>query len=154
MIKDVKYDASPEIIELSKMTIPMDNCGGSAPLAQDYTYSQTFIHEYRMEASGGVGAQIPIPIEWLGLRVELQAKYGFEQGQIDSREIAYHMQAEPGTNQVYIVTWREVWEFGTAQALAGNDIITVPFRVKTNLIYEVDSTKLECGPVVPVESSS
>jgi hypothetical protein len=89
----------------------------------------------------------------VSLVAELQAKYGFEQGQIDTRQISYHMEALPGTNQVYVITWQEVWDSGVAQVNAGNDNITIPFRVKTNLVYQVDSTRLDCGSVTPSGST-
>jgi hypothetical protein len=152
-VSSITYTASSEVSQVNRMTIPINNCGGSAPIAQDYASSQTFIHEYRVEVGGGVGVQVQLPYVPVSLVAELQAKYGFEQGQIDTRQISYHMEALPGTNQVYVITWQEVWDSGVAQVNAGNDNITIPFRVKTNLVYQVDSTRLDCGSVTPSGST-
>lgn len=45
---------------------------------------------------------------------------------------------------VYAITWKEVWESGIADMVVGKDTINIPFRIKTNLIYEVNSTQLSC----------
>lgn len=146
-VGDIQYDTESQTVILNKITVPINNCGGSSVIAQDFSQTQTFIHEYQEEISGQVGveASLPIPIIWPKLMATLQAKYGFEQGQIDTRTVAYHMEAQPRTNQAYIITWKEVWESGMAQTTAINDVITIPFKVKTNLIYEVDSKKLDCN---------
>jgi hypothetical protein len=83
-------------------------------------------------------------VPWAKLLVELQAKYGFEQGQVDSRTVDTTLEVERGTNQVFVIVWSEVWDSGTAAIMAGNDRIEAPFRVKKDVIYSIDSEKLAC----------
>jgi len=144
-VQGTSYEKSTQTIETNKVTVPINNCGGSAPVVQQFVQSQTFIHEYRMEAGAGAGVSVSLPVGWAKLVFELQAKYGFEQGQIDTRTVGTTLEAAPGTNQVYVVTWKEVWEAGTANVLVGNDSLVIPFRVRTNLIYSIDSNKLGCN---------
>ena len=143
-VRKVNYAPGVENVEINKLTIPINSCGGSSKLTQEFSQSQTFIHEYRGEIGGNVGGSLPLPFKFINLQVELQAKYGFEQGQIDSRTVSYRMEAEPGRNLVYAITWKEVWESGIADMVVGKDTINIPFRIKTNLIYEVNSTQLSC----------
>ncbi len=142
-IQGVSYNTRTDTVEVNKITVPINNCGGSAPISQKYTQSQTFVQQYTVEAGVKIGVDIPVA-SWLRLLPELQAKYGFEQGQISTQTAEYNMAAEPRTNQVYVVTWKEVWESGTAEVTAGADMVLVPFKVKTNLIYQVDSQALQC----------
>lgn len=145
LIEGVTYDGTTRTVPVNKITVPINNCGGSANIVQEYTQTQIFVHEYHAEVGGSVGLEVPLPFNLLNLQLELQAKYGFEQGQVASRTVSYRMEAEPGTNQIYVITWQEVWDTGTAQTITGADTITVPFQVKTNLIYKVDSSKLPCN---------
>jgi hypothetical protein len=145
VVDGVNYAADEDMMTVNKITVPINNCRGSSTLVQEYSQMQAFIHEYRGELGGGVGFGVPLPRTLLNLQLELQAKYGFEQGQIDSRTVTYRMEAEPGTNQVYVITWQEVWETGTAQVVTETETISVPFRAKTNLIYQIDSMQLPCN---------
>jgi hypothetical protein len=55
------------------------------------------------------------------------------------------MAAEPGTNLVYLITWQEIWEKGMAQVTSGIDNVLVPFKVKSNVVYKIDSQSLGCN---------
>jgi hypothetical protein len=143
-IQDVLYATNTETVEINKITVPINNCGGSAEVIQKYIQSQTFIYEYQASAEGGVGLNIPLPFGWANLILELQARYGFEQGQIDSRTIETTLNADAGTNQAYMITWKEIWESGSGTVLTGGDTITIPFRVRTNVIHSIDSQQLSC----------
>jgi hypothetical protein len=144
IVQEVKYNTGQDVVQLNKITVPINNCGGSSPVSQEYSYEQTFYHEYKSEYTAGVESGIPLPAGWPEIVVELQAKYGFEQGQIASQKAVYHMEAQPKTKVVYVVNWQEVWDTGVATALAGNDLIEVPFRIRTNVIYEITSEEFSC----------
>ncbi len=141
-VESLSTDQTTENVILNKLTVPINNCGGSGRVTQRYTQSQTFIHEYVSEFGGSAGVEVGVP--WAKLLVELQAKYGFEQGQVDSRTADTTLEVEPGTNQVFIIVWSEVWDAGTATIMAGKDRIEAPFRVKKDVIYSIDSQKLAC----------
>ncbi|MFL5627374.1 MAG: hypothetical protein ACJ788_17500 [Ktedonobacteraceae bacterium] len=143
-VQGVTYNQKTETIETNKLTIPINNCGGSSKITRDQMYTQSFLHTYSVEADAGVGAELSLPGGWTTLLLDLQTKYGFQQNQFEAKTESYHMEAEPGTNQVYVITWQEVWESGTAQVVKGSDVITIPFRVKTNLISSVDSSRMDC----------
>ncbi|GAB1472076.1 hypothetical protein MASR2M66_29540 [Chloroflexota bacterium] len=142
-VQDISYAKKTERVETNKLTVPINNCAGSVEVSQKYSQSQTFVHQYTGEVGFNIGIEIPFAA-WAKLTPEFTAKYGFENGQVDTRTVEYNMAAAPGTNVVYIVTWSEVWETGTANVINGNDTIVVPFRVKTNLIYDIASEPRTC----------
>jgi hypothetical protein len=142
-VQDISYATRIEQIVTNKLTVPINNCAGSVEVSQKYTQTQTFVHQYTSEIGFSIGIEIPLPL-WSKLTPEFQAKYGFENGQIDSRSIEYNMAAAPGTNVIYIITWSEIWESGAANVINGNDTIIVPFRVKTGLMYGVSSEPGTC----------
>jgi hypothetical protein len=130
-------------IEINKLTIPIDNCGGTVSVRQKYSQTQSFIKQINTEVSAKIGVEIPLAV-WFRMIAELQAKYGFEQGEVDSRTIEYEMGAEPRSKVVYVVTWKEVWDSGTAKVISSQKGFSVPFRVRTNLIFQIDSKKIAC----------
>lgn len=142
-VKNIDYATKTERVETNKLTVPINNCSGSMEVSQRYTQAQTFVYQYTGEVGFNIGVEIPF-IAWAKLTPEFTAKYGFENGQVDTRTVEYNMAAAPGTNVVYIVTWSEVWESGAANVTNGNDTIVVPFRVKTNLIYDIASEPRTC----------
>lgn len=142
-VQDISYAIKTEQVETNKLTVPINNCAGSVEVSQKYTQTQTFVHQYTGEIGFNIGVEIPLPL-WAKLTPEFTAKYGFENGQVDTRTVEYNMAAAPGTNVIYIVTWSEVWESGAANVINGNDTIVVPFRVKTNLIYDIASEPRNC----------
>jgi hypothetical protein len=142
-IENIDYGTRTEFVETNKLTIPINNCAGSMEVSQMYSQTQTFVHQYTAEVGVNLGVEIPM-VAWLSLVPELQASYGYENGQIDTQTVEYNMAAAPGTNIIYTVTWNEVWESGTANVSNGSDAILVPFRAKTNLIYDIASEKRNC----------
>lgn len=61
------------------------------------------------EIGGRMG--VTIPVGWVSVMLDLEAKYGFKQGQVDEHTVVNTtLVAEPGTNQRYLITWQEVWE--------------------------------------------
>lgn len=144
-IGDLQYtDIQTKTVILRKLSHPVKNCV-SARLTTVFSDTRTVAHQYQVEIGGEIGAEVtlPIPVIQVQLFAALQAKYGFEQGQLETRTIAYRIEAEPHTNQVYDFSWKEVWEYGTAQTVNGE--INIPFEVKTDLVYDVDSRDLGCN---------
>ena len=144
LVQAIRTRSETEELVVSRITIPLDNCGGSAPLEYEHTQTHTFMHEYSVGVGGGIGSEIGIPGLPVSLIAELEAEYGFTQGEVSSRSISYHMSAEPGTNQVYVITWKEVWEKGEADIMVGGQPVTVDFEVRSDLIYQVDSEARSC----------
>jgi hypothetical protein len=142
-IRDISIATKSEQVEIKNIVVPINNCGGSSKINQKVSYSQTFVHEYIQETQVGLKVEIPLGI-WLNIIPELQKRYGFEQGEINSQSIEYVIAAEPETNQVYTIIWKEIWETGVAEVLSGNDVIAAPFRVKTGLVYEIESVGYAC----------
>ena len=131
-----------ERLEVNKFTIPIDNCGGSSNVSQKISQSQSFVHKIVQDNSGKAGLELSIP--WAKLMLELQTKYGYEDGQTDTRTINVDMSATPHTNQSYVLTWYEEWEIGTAEVVNNDKMARIPFRVKTNMIYDMASQQLKC----------
>lgn len=142
-VDSLSVESKEDTKQLKKITVPINNCGGNTTVSQQYTQAQTFVHTYNIGWTGGVGGEIPLPLR-LHLIAGLELKYGFEHGQIDTRSIEYTMAAQPHSNVRYVVTWSEVWEDGTTALEMGGAKIEVPFKVRTNLIYAVDSVPLGC----------
>ena len=141
-IQAIEYSDEPKTININRITVPLNNCGGSARLTQQYIQSQTFIYEYQSEVGGRTG--LNMPLGWVSLILELEARYGYKQGQIDERTINTTLTAEPETNQSYLITWQEIWESGSGIAVVGEDTVSIPFRVRTNVIHSIFSEKLSC----------
>jgi len=142
-VKNIVGDEGLQVVDLSKFVVPINNCGGSSLFSQKYVQSQTMIHEYRAETTAGIKFDFPVGI-WLAIVPELQTKYGYEQGQIETKTVEYEMAVEPKTRVTYTITWQEVWQTGFAEILSGNDTILVPYRAKSYLVYKVDSEPLGC----------
>jgi hypothetical protein len=145
IVQNVEYALNTEIVPVNTV-LPinvLNNCDGTSDVSQKYTQTQTFIHQYSGEIGASIGMEIPLGI-WGKLLPALQAKYGFENGQVDTISIEYNTAAAPGTSVAYVVTLKEVWESGIADVTEGNILKQVPFRVKTNLIYEITSQPRTC----------
>lgn len=142
LVQGIKYNTNTQSIDVNKFTVPIDNCAGSVTVSQKYIQSQTFIHEYHQETTAGVSVEIPL--FFVKIVPELQTRYGYENGQIETKTVEYNMAAEPHTKVTYIVTWQEVWETGVAEVTSGSNLIDIPFKVKTNLIYKIDSEPATC----------
>lgn len=145
LVNDIEYKIKTEEVPVNTI-LPinvLNNCDGTVEVGQKYTQTQTFIHKYTSEIGLTIGAEIPIGI-WGKIMPSLQAQYGFEDGQVDTISIEYNTAAAPGTSVAYIVTLKELWESGVATVTTGNSEGKVPFRVKTNLIYEITSQPRTC----------
>lgn len=141
-VQTIKYDDAPRPVELNKFTVSIDNCAGSAPITQKYTQSQSFIHEYHTSVTGGIGLEISL--FWLKVVPQLQVESGYSNGQIETKTIEYEMQAEPKTRVTYVFTWQEEWKSGVAEVTAGGDLISIPFEIRSNLIYSTQSEPSSC----------
>jgi hypothetical protein len=131
--------------ELSTMTIPItiNNCGGSSKATQKYARSQSFIYEFSTGLNTKAGIDISLPV-WFGVVAELQTQYNFKQGQVDTRTLDTELAAEPNTNVKYTITWQELWDYGEVDTFDGLKNAVVPFRVKKELSYSIQSENLGC----------
>ena len=59
-IQAIEYSDEPQTIDINRITVPLNNCGGSARLTQQYIQSQTFIYEYQSEVGGRTGLNMPL----------------------------------------------------------------------------------------------
>lgn len=134
-----------ETNELSAMTIPIliNNCGGSSKVTQKYTRTQTFIHEFSTGIGVKVGVDISLPI-WFSVVGELQSQYNFKSGQVDTRTLDTELAAEPHTSVQYVIKWQEIWDYGEAEITDTTTTMSVPFKVKKELSYSIQSEGLGC----------
>jgi len=134
-----------ESSNLGAMTIPIsiNNCGGNSKVVQSYSRTQTFIHEISAGSEVKVGVNISPPI-WFSVVAELQNQYNFKQGQVDTRTLDTELAAEPNTNVKHVITWQEIWDYGEADVFDGVTTMSVPFRVKKELSYSIESENLGC----------
>lgn len=142
-LREIAYAAGEETVVVNKVTVPLDNCKGNAPIHQHYTETQTYVHEIKGEVQAGASLKIPGNI-WSVLVPEVQAKLGFQNGQVNTKTVEYDMTANANSNVVYVITWQEVWDKGEGHISLGLENFLVPFRAKTNLIYSVDSQNIPC----------
>jgi hypothetical protein len=144
-IQNIRSNIGIEKIEINKVTVPLDNCKSDQELKAPYARSQTFIHKYYEEKILSGGVQISLPVfTWLKIVSELQSKYGFEDNQVSETKFAYYLTAAPHTYQYYVITWTEIWEKGIAYVVKNNQSLEAPFRVKTNVIYQIESETHPC----------
>ncbi len=146
-LQSINFNTNIEKIEGAKITIPINNCAGSTSVLQNYTQSETYIHSYSLNVSGEVNADIPLPIEdvFVNITANIKANYGFDNGQIETKTFTYSLSVPPKTNITYILTNYEIWEDGTAQAVTGAETVNVPFKVKTDLIQQLDTASSNCN---------
>jgi hypothetical protein len=145
LIQEIRSNVGTEPNVISNFTVPLNNCGSDQELRNPYSYTQTFVHKYYEEKVITGGIQISLPIAtWLKLVAELQAKYGFEDNQINETNLSIEMFAAPHTYQYYVITWTEIWEKGIAYIIKDSQPMEVPFRVKTRVEYKVESKTLPC----------
>lgn len=127
-----------EIIDTNNFTIPLNNCGGNGEIVQRYLKRQTYSHEYIAEVSGGVSDI------WKKVAFDIEGRFGYKHGQIDEVEVEITLTAPPKTDQVYTITWQEVWEPAIAKVASDGATIELPFKVKTDLIYKIESQAVTC----------
>ncbi len=134
-----------ESSDLGAMTIPIaiNNCGGNSKVTQGYSRTQTFIHEFNAGVGAKIGIDVSIPI-WASVSAELQSQYNFKEGQVDTRTLDTELAAEPNTNVKYTITWQEIWDYGEAEVTDNATVMMVPFRVKKELSYSIESENLGC----------
>lgn len=143
LLQNISFQPVTEEIELTRLVFPINNCAGNVRLSQQYSETKTFIHEYQFEVGAKVGATIPTIFGILS--PQLQAKYGFKNGEVETKTFNYELAAEPGTGTKYTIIYREIWEVGTADLRIGNDLATIPFRIKKTLIQQIDTEKINCN---------
>lgn len=142
LIQDVQPNVSQETIEINREIFSIENCQGNSVLSQTTGATQTFYHEYETEVTATASVDLPIKLPVL---LELQARYGFVQGQVNSKEVSFNMEAQPGTNVTYTLIWLETWESGVAIVEAESEVIEVPFRVRKSVAYDISSEASACG---------
>lgn len=136
----------PEVIEANSVQIPFNNCGGSENSTFTRTVSQSFIYKYQLETTASVSADLGLPANLPKIILQLQGRYGFEQNQIGEVSETVSLGAAPGTNQVYTIVWKEVWETGTMEIMHGTSRSLIPYKIKKNLISGIeDSKKIACN---------
>lgn len=120
----------------------IENCQGNSALSQVNSSTQTFYHEYETEVLATASVDLPIKLPVL---LELQARYGFVQGQVNSKQVSFNMEAQPGTSVVYTLIWLETWESGIAIVEAESEKFEVPFRVRKSVTSDISSETSDCS---------
>ena len=139
LIQGIKTNIREETVEMESFIVPIDNCKGTTTLNQYYEHTQTFYHEYETEVTASAGIDTPIFKGLAQLLLELEGTYGFNQGQVNSRQIKTDMTAQPREKVIYTITWLETWEIGTAIIDTGEELIEIPFRVRKDISYQSEA---------------
>ncbi|MCB8966359.1 MAG: hypothetical protein H6660_05630 [Ardenticatenaceae bacterium] len=142
LIQGVQTDVSQETVEINREIFSIENCQGNSVLSQVTSSTQTFYHEYETETTATASVDLPIKLPVL---LELEARYGFVQGQINSKEVSFNMEAQPGTNVTYTLIWLETWESGVAIVEVESERLEVPFRVRKSVTSDISSEASACG---------
>lgn len=138
----VKFlDTVEEIQEFDPLRFPLNNCGGSADLVQRYT--KTYVHKIIDESMSRLGIEVPI-LDWLKVVAEVERRYGIEQGQITTFDTLLTVPA--GQFAEYIIIRKQVWETGMAEFPSGSTLVSVPYRVLKDEIYEVSAPEQKTCP--------
>lgn len=144
LIQGIQTNVSQETVEINREIFSIENCQGNSVLSQTTSAIQTFYHEYETEVKGAMQADLFL-LAKLPILLELQARYGFVQGQINSKEVSFNMEAQPETNVTYTLIWLETWESGIAIVEIESERLEVPFRVRKSIAYEVSSEASNCS---------
>lgn len=141
LIQDIQPDVSQKTVETNREIFAIENCKGNSVLSQEAGSTQTFYHQYETELSATANLDLPIRVPLL---LELQAKYGFVEGEVNSKQVTFNMEAQPGTNVTYTLIWLETWESGIAIVEAESERIEVPYRVRKSMTSDISSEASNC----------
>ena len=144
-IKDVVFKSKKEEVKLKEIDFPLNNCSGNSEIRQKYNKSESYLHETNFNI--GMNAKGRAPALWLlgiDLTAYFETKYGFTEKEFSSETIEYEFKAKPRTNINYKIIWYEVWEHGEAKVVSDDGVISVPFKVKTSLKYEIKTERKSC----------
>lgn len=129
-----------EIVPLPPITEKVDNCKGQTDIVSKFSKSQTFLHKYSI--SGGVN--VPVGI-WEIIVIQLEAKYGFEESELETRTAETSVTAKAGTTQLTHLTWKEAWENGLVNVIQPEGkLLSVPYSAKVRLDQEITSETQAC----------
>ena len=144
-IEDVVFSGNIEEVKLKEIDFPLNNCDGSSEIRQKYNKSESYLHEKSLDFGGEVkGRYLKALLVGIDLTSHFESRYGFTEREFSSEIIEYEFVAKPNTNINYKILWYELWEHGEAQVQSSEGIVTVPFKVKTGLKYEVQTEKNTC----------
>ncbi|MEL6699923.1 MAG: hypothetical protein AAFP89_27115 [Bacteroidota bacterium] len=145
-VTDVVFTKETEEVKIKEIEFPINNCGGSSIAKQRYEKTESFLHEKSFNLNARVKARFPaLWLLGIDLSPQLQMKYGFVEREFSEETIAVEFKSEPRTSTTYTIAWYEVWQHGVAKVESTEGIVSVPFKVKTKLKYEINSTKGRCN---------
>jgi hypothetical protein len=125
---------------LNFLTIPLDNTYGSETIVNEIEDTRTFIHEATTDDGIAFGISIPL-IRWIGIQAEIERTNKTRQGEVISRRVTYTLPVKAGTKTVYRINWYELWEHGVALIRDREVAEKVPFKVRTDIVYEIQSAE-------------
>jgi hypothetical protein len=141
VVESIRYAPKLEEIEIPTQaaSATLNNCKGSDTVRQTITDSKTFVREYTVQVSAGLG--IPVDV----VELQLGAQAGYRQKQITTKTVRYELPARPGTSVSYKIRWKEIWRNGTVTVRGPRGAATLPFRVRQDVQSSLDSGEPGCG---------
>lgn len=144
-VQDVVFKGNTEEVKLKEVDFPLNNCGGNSEIKQRYNKSESYLHETSFNIDGNARGRFPaLWLLGIDLTTYFEAKYGFTEKEFSAETIEYEFTAKPRTNINYKIIWYEVWEHGEAKVNSEDGIVSVPFKVKTRLKYEIKTDRKSC----------
>lgn len=144
-VEDVKFTGEIEEVKLKEINFPLNNCGGNSEIRQRYNKTESYLHETNFNLGANVKRRyLPALLMGIDLTSYFEARFGFTEKEFSSEIIEYEFTAKPQTNINYKIIWNEIWEHGEAKVYSDDGLITVPFKVKTGLKYEIQAERNTC----------
>jgi len=134
--------------EISRETIPQNNCGGSSEVENTIEKSRTIAHTIEVGGELSVSAEGEIAPAGVGVNLgaSVAQSYGYQYGTEESLARSLTVKAKEGTCMEHTIRLLEKWDIGEAQIfLAGKKPFIIPYRFRSDFAVElVDSRDLGC----------
>lgn len=143
--ESVDFTGKIEEIKLRDILFPVDNCGGNSLISNSYSDVQSFVHETSFDIGFDAKAKYPsLSLAGINLTTQLKSRFGFSHREVSETIINTQFAAAPGSNVMHKLVWYEVWEHGTAVVRTDGGLVSLPFKVKTRLVYKLEAVKEKC----------
>lgn len=125
--------------ELSRETIPQNNCNGNAEVENSVERSRSV--EHTIEVQNGVSVNANGQVGFAGTDIELGATVASQLGQsygtAETLTRSITVKAKPGTNMQHIIRQVEIWKVGQAKISVGGQQTIIPFKFRSDFAIEL-----------------
>lgn len=134
-------------VEFNTELVLQNNCGGSAEVENDYEWTRTIDHSMKVEGEYSISAEGDVKLFGTGVGVgaEVAASLGYQYGTQEAIARSITVKAGPGTNMEHKISFREIYEKGSAAVELNGNLELIPFSFRSDFALElIESRDLGC----------